>query len=114
MKRIIAIVLAITMIACMFAGCGKKDDGKVKIAVVLKTLNSEYWGKVKDGCDAAAKDLQSIVRKFKRMGIETIACAIGDDKDKIQKIYKDGFVDISDLSALPKKMTSIVKKRIVR
>ena len=41
----------------MFAGCGKKDDGKVKIAVVLKTLNSEYWGKVKDGCDAAAKDL---------------------------------------------------------
>lgn len=57
MKRILAIVLAITIVLCMFAGCGKKDDGKVKIAVVLKTLNSEYWGKVKDGCDAAAKDL---------------------------------------------------------
>ena len=57
MKRIIAIALAITMVLCLFAGCGKKDDGKIKIAVVLKTLNSEYWGKVKDGCDAAAKDL---------------------------------------------------------
>ena len=56
MKRIIAIALAVIMIMCMFAGC-KKDDGKVKIAVVLKTLNSEYWGKVKDGCDAAAKEL---------------------------------------------------------
>ena len=35
MKRIIAIALAVIMIMCMFAGC-KKDDGKVKIAVVLK------------------------------------------------------------------------------
>lgn len=66
------------------------------------------------GGEEAAKDIQSIVRKFKRMGIETIACAIGDDKDKIQKIYKDGFVDISNLSELPKKLTSIVKKRIIR
>ena len=30
MKRILAIVLAITIVLCMFAGCGKKDDGKVK------------------------------------------------------------------------------------
>lgn len=27
----------------------------VEIAVVLKTLASEYWGYVKAGCDAAAR-----------------------------------------------------------
>lgn len=88
-----------------------KRPEEMKLLIIIcdgQPNHREYGG------DAAAKDLQSIVRKFKRMGIETIACAIGDDKDKIQKIYKDGFVDISDLSALPKKMTSIVKKRIVR
>ena len=29
----------------------------IEIAVVLKTLSSEYWGYVKAGCDAAAADL---------------------------------------------------------
>lgn len=57
MKKILAIVLALTMILCMFAGCGEKKTDAVKIAVVLKTLNSEYWGKVKAGCDKAAAEL---------------------------------------------------------
>lgn len=33
------------------------DDGDIEVAVVLKTLASEYWGYVKTGCDAAAADL---------------------------------------------------------
>jgi len=32
-------------------------SGDVEISVILKTLASEYWGYVKDGCDAAAADL---------------------------------------------------------
>ena len=54
MKRIIAIVLVLMMIVSMVA-CAQED--KVEISVVLKTLASEYWGYVKDGCDAAAKEL---------------------------------------------------------
>ena len=54
MKRIIAIVLVLMMLLSMTA-CAKEDT--VEIAVVLKTLASEYWGYVKDGCDAAAAEL---------------------------------------------------------
>jgi ribose transport system substrate-binding protein len=37
------------------AGAEQAED--IEIAVVLKTLASEYWGYVKNGCDAAAKEL---------------------------------------------------------
>ena len=55
MKKILAIVLAIVMVLSMVA-CGAKKD-EIEIAVVLKTLSSEYWNYVKVGCDAAAADL---------------------------------------------------------
>lgn len=32
-------------------------DDNISIAVSLKTLNSEYWGNVKTGCDKAAEEL---------------------------------------------------------
>lgn len=76
MKKTLALVLALMMV-CSLAACGQKpaettaapDPGKteapatdpakkdIEIAVVLKTLASEYWGYVKDGCDAAAAEL---------------------------------------------------------
>ena len=58
MRRIIAIVLVLMMIVSMTACVG---EDKVEISVVLKTLASEYWGYVKDGCDAAAKELNITV-----------------------------------------------------
>ena len=54
MKKILAIVLAIAMVLSM-AACGAKND-EIEIAVVLKTLSSEYWNYVKDGCDKAAAE----------------------------------------------------------
>ena len=54
MRRIIAIVLVLMMIVSMTACVG---EDKVEISVVLKTLASEYWGYVKNGCDAAAEEL---------------------------------------------------------
>ncbi len=61
MKKILAVLLALAMVFCL-AACGEKevaDDAteEIEIAVVLKTLASEYWGYVKNGCDAAAADL---------------------------------------------------------
>lgn len=69
-KKILAVLLAGVMVFGM-AACApkeakedaktedtKKDEGDKKhIAVVLKTLSSEYWNYVKAGCDAAAKEL---------------------------------------------------------
>ena len=63
MKKLLAIVLALAMVLAMTA-CGAKTEAPadapaddIEIAVVLKTLSSEYWNYVKDGCDAAAADL---------------------------------------------------------
>lgn len=74
MKKFLSLSLAMLM-AVSLVGCGggssssdssTTDDSStagdtsssdVEIAVVLKTLASEYWGYVKAGCDAAAADL---------------------------------------------------------
>ena len=65
------------------------------------------------GGEAAIQDMQDIVRTYKRKGIETFAAAIGSDRDTIRSIYKDGYIDIDDLSKLPKALVKLVKKRII-
>lgn len=62
---------------------------------------------------SAVKDIQEAVRWGKKHGIETFAYAIGDDKPQIQKIYKDGFVDISDLNSLPRVVAKMIKKKML-
>lgn len=76
MKKYLALILALVMSLSLVACGGNKTEapakteeptkteepaapaaGDVEIAVVLKTLASEYWGYVKNGCDAAAAEL---------------------------------------------------------
>ena len=63
---------------------------------------------------SARADIQNIVKSARRNGIEDFAAAIGNDKEHIQAIYGDGFLDITDLSKFPKMLTGMVKKRILR
>ena len=62
--------------------------------------------------EPARKDIKQIVRDAEKNGIETFAAAIGDDKDAIEAIYGDSFLDITNLSKLPKILVSLIKKRI--
>ena len=75
MKKFLALILALVMSLSLVACGGSKTEEKpaekpaetetpaetpaddIEIAVVLKTLASEYWGYVKNGCDAAAAEL---------------------------------------------------------
>lgn len=63
--------------------------------------------------ESARRDMRDILKKYKKKGIKTFAAAIGSDKPMIKSIYGEGYLDISDLSKLPKAIVSLVKKRIV-
>lgn len=52
----------------------------------------------------AEEDLKEIKLQYKKQGIHFVAAAIGDDKEIIEGIYGDGYLDISSLPALPEKL----------
>lgn len=88
-----------------------KRSEAIRLMIIIsdgQPNDGQYGGK------AAAKDIQSILKKYRRQGIEFVAAAIGNDKDKIAKIYGMGsFLDISDLETFPKKLVKLVAKRFV-
>ena len=88
----------------------EKRQEEVRLLIIISDgrPNDEGYGG-----EEAAKDIQNIVKQCKQRGIEVLACAIGDDKDNIAAIYGDSFIDITDLSKLPKTLVDIVKKRII-
>ena len=61
---------------------------------------------------AAEEDLRGIKQEYQRKGILFVAAAIGSDKENIERIYGDSFLDITDLTQLPVKLTNIVKRHI--
>ncbi len=68
--------------------------------------DDDYYGPEAD------EDLRDTVREYARKGILFIAAAIGSDKDEIERIYGDAFMDITDLNTLPGKLTGVIKKHI--
>lgn len=61
---------------------------------------------------AAEEDLRGIKQEYRRKGILFIAAAIGEDKQNIERIYGDAFMDITDLNQLPVKLTAAVKRHM--
>ena len=47
-------------------------------------------------------------------GVTLFAAAIGEDKDSIERIYGDGFLDIGNLDDLPVSLTRLIANRIRR
>ena len=59
---------------------------------------------------AAEEDLRGIQQEYRRKGILFVAAAIGDDKENMERIYGDSFLDITDLNQLPVKLAQVVKR----
>lgn len=63
--------------------------------------------------DAAKNYIGSLLNMAeKKWHIKTIAAGIGSDRDDLHEIYGDRFLDISDLTELPKKVLAIFRKTI--
>lgn len=81
----------------------------VKILIIVsdgQPADSGYYG------TAAEEDLRGIKQEYQRKGILLVAAAIGDDKQNIERIYGDSYMDITDLNQLPVKLTALVKRHI--
>lgn len=61
------------------------------------------------GTEAEA-DLRGIKQEYARKNIILFAAAIGEDKDAIQRIYQEGFLDITRLEDLPRNLTQLIKQ----
>lgn len=86
-----------------------KRPETVKILILVsdgQPADSGYGG------SAAEEDLRGIKQEYQRKGILFVAAAIGSDKENIQRIYGDSFLDITDLNQLPTKLTNVVKRHI--
>lgn len=51
------------------------------------------------GTEAEA-DLRGVKKEYEKRDVILFAAAIGDDKENIRRIYKDGFLDITKLEDL--------------
>ena len=87
-----------------------KRPEEVKLLFIIsdgQPNDREYGG------EEAAKDIQSIIRRYRNQGVETIAAGIGDDRDMIRPIYGDSYLDIADLKKLPKAAAELVQRRVI-
>ena len=84
-------------------------DEKVKLLIVIsdgQPADVGYYG------TAAEEDLRQIKKEYTKKGITLFAAAIGSDKEQIERIYKDGFLDITDLNLMPVNLIKLITKYI--
>ena len=64
-KKILAVLLCVAMLAVSFAGCGNdpapKGDDEYEIAVVVKILGIPFFNVLEEGVKEAAEDLGVVV-----------------------------------------------------
>lgn len=84
-----------------------KRPERKKLLIIISDGQPADYGYM--GTEAEA-DLRGIKKEYEKKGIVLFAAAIGDDREQIKRIYKDGFLDITNLDELPKNMTLLVKQ----
>lgn len=85
----------------------RPEDVKILIIISDGQPNDDGYGG-----SVARDDLRQAKTHFKMQGIYTFAAAIGDDKETIREIYRDSFLDISNLERLPVNMVRLIQNYI--
>lgn len=87
--------------------CQRQEPVKILILISDGQPNGEgYEG------TAAEADLRAIKKEYQKKGVILFAAAIGTDKERIKRIYQDGFLDITDLNKLPKLLPQLITQFI--
>ena len=84
-------------------------DEEIKLLILIsdgQPAANDYYG------TAAEADLRGIKREYQNKGITMFAAAIGDDRENIERIYGDGFLDITELNRLPTNLTALIARYI--
>ena len=107
----------------MSASCGNRDGAALRYAAerlmtrpeAIKLLiiisDGQPAGENYYGTEAEA-DLRGIKKEYTAKGIQLFAAAIGSDKPNIQRIYGDGFLDITNLEKLPVNLGKLIIRQI--
>ena len=89
----------------------KKRPEEQKIVFVIsdgQPAASGYHG------EEAEEEMAALRKQALRKGVTTFAAAIGSDKENIQRIYREGFLDITDLNELPSILPRLLLKYLKR
>ncbi|MCL2106423.1 MAG: nitric oxide reductase activation protein NorD [Oscillospiraceae bacterium] len=86
-----------------------KRDEQIKLLILVSDGQPAADGY---GGTEAEADLRGIKLEYQRKGVTLFAAAIGDDKPNIERIYKDGFLDITDITRLPFNLTALISRYI--
>ena len=84
-------------------------EEETKLLILIsdgQPASSGYYG------TEAEADLRGIKREYTNKGVTMFSAAIGEDKENIERIYKDGFLDITDLQLLPMNLTRLISRYI--
>ena len=107
----------------MSARCGNRDGAAlryvaerlmtrpeaIKLLIIIsdgQPAADNYYG------TEAEADLRGIKKEYTARGIEIFAAAIGSDKPNIQRIYGDGFLDITNLDKLPVNLGRLIIQKV--
>lgn len=88
-----------------------KQTSEVKILMIIcdgQPNDDGYSG------SAAEADLRGIKLEYARKGVKIYAAAIGEDRPRIERIYGDGYLDITNLQELPVMLTNLIVRSLPR
>lgn len=88
-----------------------KRPEETKLLIIISDGQPAGYGYY--GTEAEA-DLRGIKHEYKNKGVTMFAAAIGADKANVERIYKEGFLDITDLNKLPMNLTKLVLRYLKR
>lgn len=82
---------------------------EIKLLIIIsdgQPAGTGYYG------TEAEADLRGIKKEYSNKGVQLFAAAIGSDKDRIQRIYGNGFLDITNLEKLPMNLGRLIIQQV--